>query len=65
VRHQVAGGIREARADAYPQFAVASGWGQSRSPAFLNSPDFEGILEQFPGGASNRRRRSSRPPSSS
>ena len=50
VRHQVAGGIREARADAYPQFAVAAGWGQSRSPAFLNSPDFEGILEQFPGG---------------
>lgn len=50
VRGQVAGGIREARADAYPQLAVVSSWGQSRSPAFLNSPDFEEILEQFPGG---------------
>jgi HAE1 family hydrophobic/amphiphilic exporter-1 len=51
LRHQVAGGIREARADAFPQLAAASSWGQSRSPAFLNSPDFEDILEQFPGGA--------------
>lgn len=51
LREQVAGGIREARADAYPQLAVVSSWGQSRSPAFLNSPDFEELLEQFPGGA--------------
>lgn len=51
LRQQVAGGIREARADAYPQLAVVSAWGQSRSPAFLNSPDFEEILDQFPGGA--------------
>jgi HAE1 family hydrophobic/amphiphilic exporter-1 len=50
LRGQVAGGIREARADAFPQLALNAGWGQSRSPAFLNSPDFEGILEQFPGG---------------
>jgi len=50
LREQVAGGIREARADAFPQLAMVSSWGQSRSPAFLNSPDFEEILEQFPGG---------------
>ncbi len=51
IRSQVAGGIREARADAFPQLTVVSSWGQSRSPSFLNSPDFEEILAQFPGGA--------------
>jgi HAE1 family hydrophobic/amphiphilic exporter-1 len=50
LRAQVVGGIREARADAFPQLAAVSSWGKSRSPAFLNSPDFEDILEQFPGG---------------
>lgn len=50
LRSRVAGGIVEARADAFPQLAAQSSWGQSRSPAFLNSPDFEDILAQFPGG---------------
>lgn len=49
-RAQVAGGITEARADAFPQVALVSSWGRSRSPSLLNSPDFEDILEQFPGG---------------
>ncbi len=50
LRGQVRGGIVEARADAFPQFALVSSWGQSRSPSLLNSPDFEEILAQFPGG---------------
>jgi outer membrane protein TolC len=49
-RRQVEAGIKEARADAFPQFAVVSSWGQSRNPSLLNSPDFEEILNQFPGG---------------
>ena len=51
VRSQVAGGIREAKADAYPQLSLVSSWGQSRNPAFLNSPDFEELLDQFPAGS--------------
>jgi outer membrane protein len=51
LRSQVEGGITEARADAFPQFAAVTSWGQSRSPAFLNSPDFEDILRQFPAGS--------------
>lgn len=51
VRSQVEGGIVEAKADAFPQIALDSSWGQSRSPSLLNSPDFEDILEQFPGGS--------------
>lgn len=51
VRSRVAGGIVEAKADAFPQIALDSSWGQSRSPSLLNSPDFEDILEQFPGGS--------------
>jgi len=51
LRAQVAGGVIEARADAFPQLTLASSWGQSRSPAFLNSPDFEEILAQFPAGS--------------
>ncbi|MEO8198111.1 MAG: TolC family protein, partial [Thermoanaerobaculia bacterium] len=50
VRSQVTGGVREARADAYPQLSFVSSWGESRNPSFLNSPDFEEILNQFPGG---------------
>jgi len=49
-RTQVAGGIREARADAFPQVALVSSWGRSRNPSLLNSPDFKDILEQFPSG---------------
>jgi len=51
IRSQVAGGIREARADAFPQLTLSSSWGQSRSPSFLNSSDFDEILDQFPGGS--------------
>ncbi len=51
VRSQVQGGIREARADAFPQLTLSSSWGQSRNPSFLNSSDFEEILDQFPGGS--------------
>ncbi len=46
---QVAGGIVEARSGAFPELKLISSWSQARSPAFLNSPDFEKILEQFPG----------------
>ena len=51
IRAQVKGGIREARADAFPQLSLSSSWGQSRSPSFLNSSDFGEIIDQFPGGA--------------
>lgn len=50
-RARVAGGIREARADAFPQLALVTAWSQARNPSLLNSPDFESILEQFPGGS--------------
>lgn len=49
-RHEVEGGITEARADAFPQLALVSSWSRSRNPSLLNSPDFEEFLEQFPGG---------------
>lgn len=49
-RREVEGGIREARADAYPQLAAVSSWSRSRNPSLLNSPDFGEILDQFPGG---------------
>lgn len=49
-RVEVAAGIREARADAYPQLSAVSSYGQSRNPSFLNSPDFEEFLRNFPGG---------------
>jgi outer membrane protein len=49
-RDELQGGVVEVRADAYPQLALTSSWARSRSPAFLNSPDFEDILAQFPGG---------------
>ena len=48
-RDQVEAGVREAWADAYPQLAFRGSWGQSRNPSLLNSPDFEDIIEQFPG----------------
>ncbi|HSL83810.1 MAG TPA: TolC family protein, partial [Thermoanaerobaculia bacterium] len=47
---EVAAGIEEARADALPQLALTGSWSRSRNPAFLNNPDFEDIVEQFPGG---------------
>ncbi len=47
-RDEVAGGIEEAKADAWPQLRLLSSWSQSRNPSLLNSPDFEEILRQFP-----------------
>ena len=47
---EVAAGIAEARADAYPQLAFLTSWSRSRNPAFLNSPDFEDLLDLFPEG---------------
>ncbi len=51
LRRQVEGGVVEARADAFPQIALVSSWGRSKSPSLLNSPDFEEIIAQFPGGS--------------
>jgi outer membrane protein len=48
-RDEVQAGVREAWADAYPQLAFRGSWGRSRNPSLLNSPDFEEIIEQFPG----------------
>lgn len=51
LERQVEGGIVEARAGAYPNLKLLTSWSQARSPAFLNSPDFEKILGQFPGAS--------------
>lgn len=50
-RDEVAAGVQEVRADAYPQVAATSAYSISRNPAFLNSPDFEDLLDQFPAGS--------------
>jgi len=47
-RNEVAGGIEEVKADAWPQLRLLSSWSRSRNPSLLNSPDFEEILRQFP-----------------
>jgi len=49
-RAEVAAGVTEVKADAFPQLAAVSSYSLSRNPSFLNSPDFEDILQQFPGG---------------
>ena len=49
-RREVEGGVTEVRADAFPQLTALASYGAARNPSFLNSPDFEDILEQFPGG---------------
>jgi HAE1 family hydrophobic/amphiphilic exporter-1 len=48
---EVSAGIEEALADALPQVALNASWSRSRNPAFLNNPDFEEIVGQFPGGS--------------
>jgi outer membrane protein TolC len=53
-RAEVRAGVIEARADAFPQVAFFSNWGRSRNPALLNSPDFEDIIENLPGGFTPR-----------
>ena len=48
-RVELAGGVKEAKAEAFPQLAFRGSWSQSRNPSLLNSADFEDIIEQFPG----------------
>lgn len=48
-RRELAGGVAEAWADAYPQLDLTAGWSRTRNPSLLNSPDFEEFLDQFPG----------------
>lgn len=50
-RNEVAGGVSEARAEAFPQLAVVSRWSRSRNPSLLNSPDFEQFVGSFPEGS--------------
>ena len=47
-RGEVAGGVQEAKADAFPQVAFDSSWSRSRNPSLLNSPDFEDIIGSIP-----------------
>ncbi len=47
-QREVEQGIREARAEAWPQVDLVSSWNLSRNPALLNSPDFDDIIRQFP-----------------
>ncbi len=49
VRREVDAGVREARADAFPEVDLSSAWSRSRDPSFLTGADFEDILELFPG----------------
>jgi outer membrane protein TolC len=49
-QHEVLGGVREVKADAFPQLAFVSGWNMNRNPSFLNSKDFASFIDQFPGG---------------
>ena len=41
---EVAGGVDEAAADAWPQLDLVGSWSRARDPAFLNSPDFEDMI---------------------
>ena len=47
-RAEVAGGVDEVAAAAWPQIDLVGSWSRARNPAFLNSPDFEDIVAQFP-----------------
>ncbi|MEM7584184.1 MAG: TolC family protein [Acidobacteriota bacterium] len=47
-RVEVAGGVDEVAADAWPQLDLVNSWSRSRNPSFLNSPDFEDIVGLFP-----------------
>ncbi len=47
-RTEVAGAVEEVSADAWPQVDLVGSWSRARNPAFLNSPDFEDIVSQFP-----------------
>ncbi|MDY7094786.1 MAG: TolC family protein [Acidobacteriota bacterium] len=50
-RVETLGGVVEARAEAFPQIILRTGWNASRNPSLLNSADFEDLLDQFPGGS--------------
>ncbi len=47
-RSEVTGAVEEVSADAWPQIDLVGSWSRARNPAFLNSPDFEDIVSQFP-----------------
>ncbi len=49
-RREVAGGVQEVKADAFPQVDATASYALSRNPSLLNSPDFADLLDQFPGG---------------
>jgi HAE1 family hydrophobic/amphiphilic exporter-1 len=55
-RVETLGGVLEARAEAFPQITLRTGWNASRNPSLLNSADFEDLLDQFPGGTFEPRR---------
>ncbi len=46
--NEVAGGVDEVAADAWPQVDLVGSWNRSRNPTFLNSPDFEDVVGLFP-----------------
>jgi len=50
-RHEVAGGITEARSAAFPRITFKGSYSETRSPSLLNSKDFEDFVSQFPDGS--------------
>ncbi len=46
---EVAGGVDEVSADAWPQIDLVGSWSRNRNPTFLNSSDFDNIVDLFPG----------------
>ncbi|MEM9291306.1 MAG: TolC family protein [Acidobacteriota bacterium] len=50
-RGEVQAQVREVLADALPQLTLRSSWNASRNPSFLNSPDFDDFVQQFPSGS--------------
>ncbi len=47
-RVEVAGGVDEVSADAWPQIDLVGSWSRNRNPTFLNSSDFDNIVGLFP-----------------
>ena len=47
-QNELDGGIKEAKADAFPQLALRTSFSQNRNPSLLNSPDFEDFLDFIP-----------------
>ena len=46
LRREVAGGVLEARAGAFPQLEAVGGWNMSRNPSLLNSKDFSDFVPE-------------------